>query len=313
MSMQVLAQRRPVLSPPLAGVAWMFTATICAVAVTALIRLVGQDVPAAQSSFLRFSFGAAILLPMLWPLLRSGLSRGALKAFVARGVLHTVAVLLTYVAIVRIPLAEVTAIGYLMPVLVSVGAVVWYGEPFAPRRVVAVIVALGGALVILRPGLREIGIGQAAQLGAAVFAAVSYLMVKHLIRLASPSQVVAMLSLTVAICMAPLAWLTWGPITLLQLFWIGLTGLLATLGHYCMTRAFKAAPLGVVQPVVFLQLIWSVAVGVVMFGDPVDPFVLIGGTVIVAAICMLAWRESSLARAVATVAHPAFDRADGTA
>lgn len=283
-------------SRPLAGVAWMVVATLCAVAVTALIRLVGQDVPAAQSAFLRFAFGALILLPALWPLLRSGLPTGSGRLFVLRGAMHVVAVLLTYAAIVRIPIAEVTAINYLIPVFISVGAVWVYGEPALARRFAAVIAGLAGALVILRPGLREIGIGQVTQLLATVFFAGSYLFVKHLNRLVTPGQVVAMLCLTVAVGMAPLAWLAWGPVTPLQLYWIGLTGLLATLGHYCMTRSFKAAPLVVVQPVMFVQLIWSVAVGAAVFGDPIDPWVILGGVIIFGAVIGLSWREGSLAR-----------------
>ena len=51
----------------------------------------------------------------------------------------------------------------------------------------------------------------------------------------------------------------------------------ATLGHYTMTLAFAAAPMTVTQPVTFLQLVWSVAVGAAFFGEPVDVWVVAGG------------------------------------
>lgn len=274
----------------------MLVATLCAVAVAGLIRVVGEDVPAAQSAFLRFVFGTLFLLPALLPLLRKGLPNGSLKLFALRAVIHTGAVLLSYAAIVRIPIAEVTAIGYLTPVLISLGAALIYGEQLAARRILAVALAFLGAVIILRPGLREVGPGQLAQLAAAVFYAGSYLFVKHLNTLVNPAQVVAMLTLSIMVLIAPLAWWVWVPVTPVQLGWIALTGAAATLGHYCMTRSFKAAPLGVVQPVVFLQLVWSVLLGVIAFGDPVDPFVIIGGSTIVAAICFLSWRESLRAR-----------------
>lgn len=289
---------------PVEGVLWMLAATVCAVIVTSLIRLVGEGVPAAQSSFLRFTFGSLLMLPVLLPLFRRGLPQGAFRLFALRGVLHTAAALLTYVAIVRIPLAEVTAIGYLMPVLVAVGAVVFYGERLLQRRVIAIALALVGAFVILRPGLREIGIGQLAQLASAVFAAGSYLLVKRLIGLVNPAEVVALLMLGVAILMAPLALAVWGPVTPAELGLIALTGAAATLGHYCFTRSFKAAPVSVVQPVIFLQLVWSVALGTLAFGDPVDPFVILGGLVIVTAISLLAWQESSKARHGAAAPTP---------
>jgi drug/metabolite transporter (DMT)-like permease len=73
---------------------------------------------------------------------------------------------------------------------------------------------------------------------------------------------------------------------------------LATGGHYTMTLAFRAAPLAVTQPVTFLQLVWAVILGAVMFGEGVDPFVVLGGTVIVGAVSFIAWREAVLKRRV---------------
>ena len=66
-----------------------------------------------------------------------------------------------------------------------------------------------------------------------------------------------------------------------------------------MTLAFREAPLAVTQPVTFLQLVWAVIVGAVFFGEGVDPFVVLGGTVIVAAVSFIAWREAVIRRRMA--------------
>ena len=76
-----------------------------------------------------------------------------------------------------------------------------------------------------------------------------------------------------------------------------LIAILATLGHYSMTRAFAAAPVSVTQPVVFTQLIWSVLAGYLLFGEDIDGWVILGGTLIMAAATFIAVREAMLKRA----------------
>jgi drug/metabolite transporter (DMT)-like permease len=65
-----------------------------------------------------------------------------------------------------------------------------------------------------------------------------------------------------------------------------------------MTRAFRAAPLAVTQPVVFLQLVWASILGASLFDEAVDAYVLIGGGLIIGAISWLAWRDHQGARAL---------------
>ena len=72
----------------------------------------------------------------------------------------------------------------------------------------------------------------------------------------------------------------------------------ATAGHFTMTLAFAAAPVTVTQPVTFLQLVWSVAIGALFFAEPVDPWVIAGGGLIMGAVVFITWREHVLKRRV---------------
>ena len=105
-------------------------------------------------------------------------------------------------------------------------------------------------------------------------------------------MVVVMLSITTSIGLAPLAWAVWVPPTQEEVVILFAVSALATAGHYTMTLAFTAAPLSVTQPVAFLQLIWAVSIGVVFFGEPIDPFVITGGLIIVVSISYMSWREA---------------------
>jgi drug/metabolite transporter (DMT)-like permease len=280
-----------VLSGPLRGVLWMVASGLSFVGVNAIVRYLGTDLPAAQSAFLRFGFGLLILLPALIPALRGGFGPGLLRLYGWRGLVHTVAVILWFYAMARIPLAEVTAIGYLNPVLVTIGAALFFSERLNGARVLAFVVAFVGALIILRPGLREVTSGHFAQLGAAVFFAASYLVGKELSGRASAAAVVAMLSLTVTIGLLPIAIWVWVPVSMAQMGWLALVAACATSGHYCMTQAFQAAPMAVTQPVTFLQLLWATLLGSLAFGEAVDVYVLIGGGVIIAAISFVTLME----------------------
>lgn len=287
---------------PVQGVLWMLASGASFVGVNGLVRWLGTDLPAPQAAFLRFGFGLLFLLPSVWQGVRRGFTPGTLPLYAGRGAVHTVAVVLWFYAMARLPVAEVTAIGYLNPVLVTLGAVVFFGERLALRRVLAVGVAICGALIVLRPGLRELGSGQLAQLGAAFCFAGSYLFAKRLSQTEGAAMVVAMMSLFVTLGLLPLALLVWVPVTPVQLAALALVAVFATSGHYCMSRAFAVAPLTVTQPVTFLQLVWATLLGALVFGEGVDGFVLLGGGVIIGAISYITWREARLKRGVVTPA-----------
>lgn len=283
------------LGDPRAGVLWMVASGLSFVGVNGIVRYLGTDLPAAQSAFLRFGFGVLFLLPVL-PGLR-GISGQALRLFAWRGAMHTIAVLFWFYAMARIPVAHATAIGYLNPVLMLIAGAMLLGEPFSARRIGAVAVALAGALIVLRPGVQALNLGHLSQIGASVFFCISYLFAKRLTGLAEASVIVAMMSVTVTLGLAPIAWWVWVPVGASQLAWLAVVAVCATSGHYCMTRAFRAAPLTVTQPVTFLSLIWATLVGRLVFGEPVDGFVLLGGAMIIGAISFVTWRDAADAAA----------------
>lgn len=277
---------------PILGIVWMLVTGLCFVAVTALVKYLGDDMPAAQSAFLRYLLGLIFLLPMLASLRNANYSVRALSFYSLRGVIHALGVILWFYAMTQIPLAEVTAMNYLSPIYVTLGAALFLGERLAMRRILAVLAAFVGALIILRPGLREISPGHIAMLGTAILFAGSYLMAKRMSGQVNAAVVVGMLSITVTICLAPVAYAVWVPPTLTQLFWLFWVAAFATAGHFTMTLAFAAAPITVTQPVTFLQLVWAVALGAIAFGEAVDVFVILGGGVIMASVLFITWREA---------------------
>ncbi|MGB5837981.1 MAG: DMT family transporter, partial [Albidovulum sp.] len=182
---------------PVEGILWMLATGLCFVAVTGAVRQVGVGLPAVESAFIRFLMGMCLLAPALVGALHRGLAKALWPLVAGRGVLHVIAVTLWFYAMARIPIAEVTAIGYLNPIVVTVGAAFFLGERLAARRITAIAVAALGALVVLRPGIKEISPGHLAQLGAAVSFGLSYLLAKRLSAHMPAAALVALLSLSV--------------------------------------------------------------------------------------------------------------------
>ncbi|MGB1234264.1 MAG: DMT family transporter [Planktomarina sp.] len=278
------------------GMAWMVVSGICFVGVYIGVKFVGTRLPAAESAFIRYAMGLLFLVPTLPMMLREGVDKTSAQFFAARGVIHTIAVLLWFFAMARLSVAEVAAMGYMTPVFVTIGAMIFFGERLALRRAMAIALAVVGVIVILRPGVEVITSGHVAMLASTVFMGSSYLTIKRLTPQNSPAMIVGMLSLTVTIGLFPLAMLDWMQPTMTELMWLAIVAVSATAGHFAMTFAYRYAPLTVTQPMTFLQLVWSVAVGFLLFGEAIDVFVILGGLTIVAAVIYITYREAQLKR-----------------
>lgn len=286
----------PPSARPLTGILWMLVTGACFTAVNIIVKYVGQSVPPAEAVFLRYLTGLIFVIPMLPAMMRAGFAPGLVGRFCFRGVFHTAGALFWFAAMALIPMAEVTAMGYLQPVYITILAALFLGERIALRRVMAIVCAILGALLVLRPGFRELTPGHIAMLFSAPVFAVSYIMAKRLTTETSPAATVAWMSVTVTVFLSPFAWAVWVPPTWAEVGWLALTAAFATVAHYTMMLAFRAAPITVTQPVTFLQLVWSVLFGALLFSEPADAWVILGGGLILGSVVFIAWREAVLKR-----------------
>lgn len=261
------------------------------VGVTVAVRYLGTNMNPVQAAFIRYCFGIVLILPLLSRAGIMSLDRDRLGFHALRGLVHGGGVILWFLAMSRIPISEVTALGFTTPIFVTLGAAVFLSERLKPYRVAAVVLGFIGALLILRPGLRVIDIGALAQLGAAPLFACSYLMAKSATRREASSMIVVLLSVFCTLTLALPALLVWRTPTPDELLLLGLTALLATSGHYCMTRALEAAEVSAVQPFTFLQLVWATILGLILFDETPDVWIWVGGAVIVGSATWMAQQE----------------------
>ena len=276
----------------------MVVTTILFVGVTATVRYLEGEVPAPQAAFLRYAIGTLLLTPSLISLAKFRPGKPLLQKFVLRGLVHSIGVTLWFYAMSVMPVAEVTAIGFLTYIFVSIGACIFLKERLHKHRLTAILFSFAGAMIILRPGFKIIENGQIGMLMATVVFTASYLIAKVVSKERSSSEIVAMLSLFTTIFLIPTAIYSWEPLSLKAILILTFTALIATLGHITMTKAIKAAPMVVTQPILFLQLVWASIVGLFIFSEKFDPFVILGGTIIMICVCYVSYREHKLGKKI---------------
>lgn len=282
------------------GIAWMVLTGFLFAAVTGIVRHVGSNLPSVEAAFIRYAIGLLLIAPLIIRHWQGMPDRRSLKIYTIRGFVHGIAVMLWFYAMARIPIAEVTAIGYLAPIFVTIGAAIFLGEKLHLRRIGGIAAGFAGTLIILRPGFESINLGQLAQLSAAPLFAVSFLIAKKLTARESSLMIVGMLSIFCTLVLLPGALMVWRPPTYEEVSWLALTALVATAGHYTLTRAFQAVPISITQPVGFLQLVWAIMIGFFLFSEAIDPFVILGGGIIVVAATYISHREIIAQRSAQT-------------
>ena len=211
---------------------------------------------------------------------------------VARGLLLGMATLLYFTALSRMPLAEASAIAFVLPLFVAVLAVPMLGELLDAGRLAAILVGLAGALVIVRPGSEAFTVYALLPLGMALMNALYQILTRKVAGLEPPLTSLFYGSLVGAVMFLPalpFAWQTpqdpwhWALLVVL--------GLLATVGHFILIRAFDFAPATLLAPFVYTQLLWTMLVGFLVFGDFPDGVSLVGMAIIVGAGLYLVGRQ----------------------
>ncbi|QFU08972.1 Riboflavin transporter [Rhodobacteraceae bacterium THAF1] len=199
-----------------------------------------------------------------------------------RNVFHFAGQNLWFYAITVIPLAQVFALEFTSPIWVALAAPLVLSERLTSTRILSALVGFAGILIVARPGATEIGPGQITAALAAIGFAGSALFTRRLTRTESIVSILFWLTVMQAILGLICGWfdgsfawpsaVTWP--------WLALIGCAGLSAHLCLTTALSLAPASVVMPIDFLRLPVIALVGMALYAEPVDPWVILGGIVI---------------------------------
>lgn len=284
------------LSPVLRGMAWMALSGMSFSLLNALMSGLTREMHPFQAQFLRYLFGFAVMLPLL---ARSGLAAFApngLSGQLWRGVIHTAGLLLWFLALPHIALADVTALGFTGPIFVMLGAVVFLKEKVVLSRWIAAAVGLLGVAIVLAPQLSGGGgVWTLVMLASSPLFAASFLITKVMTRRDSPEVIVMWQAITITLFTLPFALLDWTWPDARQLAWFAVGGALGSLGQWFLALAFRLADVSATQPVKFLDLAWASVLGFLLFSDMPGWTTFAGAAVIFASATWMARVEAAAA------------------
>jgi len=288
------------LTPTVRGMLWMVGNGVLFTVLSAILKRLTDELDPWQLGFLRYAFGAIVILP---PALRLGL--GALwpevpKLQFVRGLLHGGGMLLWFAALPLVTLADLTAIGFSGPIFVCLGAVLFLRERMTGVRWVAVLIGFLGVMIVLQPwhggGFASVSPGMLLMLASAPVFAGSFLVAKVLTRHDRPAVIVLWQHLWVSLLLVPFMLPRWSAPSAVQWLALAACGVFGAAGHYCMARAFRVADVSAVQSVRFLELVWAAILGYLIFAAVPASWTVIGGAVIFASTLWLARHEARAGR-----------------
>jgi drug/metabolite transporter (DMT)-like permease len=296
---EAVRQRTHHLSPTVQGLLWTTAAGVIFSFLNASMRALGQQVDPFQSQFLRYFFGLLVLLPLVWHHGVAAYRPKTMRGQFIRGGLHTAGLYLWFVSLPKIPLADMTAIGFTTPLFIMLGAWLFFKEQMRWERWLATVLGFVGVLIVVGPKLSLAdgfgpgpGLHHLLMLASAPVFAASFLVTKALTRYETTGTILVWQALTISLLSLPLALWVWQPLTPWP--WLGFLGcgLLGSSGHYCLTRSFVAADISATQSIKFLDLVWAVLLGWALFADVPTVSTIAGGLLISAATVWVAHRES---------------------
>jgi drug/metabolite transporter (DMT)-like permease len=253
-----------------------------------VIAVAGREATRALSVFQVMELRSLIGLVMPAPLAHAAggiaaLRTTRLKHHAARNAVHYAAQYAWLLALGLIPLAQVVAIEFTMPLWTVLLAAAFLGERLTRFKLLAVALGLVGVAMIVRPGGAELNAGHAIALAAAVGFAVSVTLTKSLTRSDSAVAIIFWMLVVQSLIGAIPALATWRAPAAAQWGWIVLVAFCGTFSHYCMARALRRADATVVVPLDFLRVPLTAAAGWAIYAERIDALTVLGTALILGA------------------------------
>lgn len=257
------------------------------------IKILGSQYSVFQLIF----FSSLLSFPLATLMLMRDSTAGTLRPVnpgwvASRTIASSLGAVCAFYAFSVLPLAQVYALIFAMPLLITIMSIPILKERVSMHRWIAVLVGLAGVLVVLRPGSSDLNLGHAAALGAACFAAFGSVVLRRVGR--EERAVVIMLYPLLSnfiISGIALSWV-YEPMPVEHLGMVGLIALFAFIAGLLLIAAYNAADAAIVAPMQYSQILWASLFGFTLFNETIDAQTLIGSGIIILSGVYIVFRES---------------------
>lgn len=252
---------------------------------TLVMAVAGREAVREMNVFQVMEVRSLLGLCMLYPMIRRTGGFGTLRTtrlpqHIARNLIHYVSQLGWFFALTLIPIGQVVAIEFTMPIWTAILAASFLSERMTSWKIAAIVLGLVGVIVIVRPATGEINQGQLIALGAAVGFGVSMALVKSLTRTESALSVLFWMLVvqSVAGLLPTLYVWAWPPAYVWG--WVMVISVCGTFAHYCLASAMRYADATVVVPMDFLRVPLTATVGWLLYSERLDAWTVLGAALI---------------------------------
>ncbi|MEM1075182.1 MAG: DMT family transporter [Pseudomonadota bacterium] len=287
------------MSPNVAGALLMMASMACFTLNDALLKATNGDLPLFQLLFFRGILATAFIgiLAGIRGALRARPSRQDWFMILLRSLAEVGAAYFFVTALLKMPLANVTAILQVLPLTVTLGAALFFAEPIGWRRITAILIGFLGMLLIVRPGTDGFSVWSLYALGAVACVTVRDLAVRRMSS-SVPSLFVtfaASVAVLLASGLASMA-IDWAPLTPRLGWLIVAASFFIVGGYYFSVQVMRSGDVSFIAPFRYTGLIWALLLGWTVFGDWPGSVTLLGAAIIVATGLFTLYRERALLR-----------------
>ena len=258
------------------------------------IKLAQEELNVFTTGFLRFFFGFLIITPYILKTKFEVFSTKNLKIHILRSALNLPAMLLGFAALAMLPLEKMTAIHFIVPIIVTILAVIFLKEKIYLYRSIALVMGFLGMLIILRPGIIDISIGIYMALISSLIWSVVIILTKKVSKDDSAITILSHQYVYMSLFSFPLVIYFWDQPSLKTIIFILCAAMSGTILHIALNHAYKLVDVTMTQPYSFLGLVVSSIIGYFVFSDKPDFYTWLGASVIFCGVLLISYRELQL-------------------
>lgn len=262
------------------GILWMFAAMMFFSSTNVAAKLLTHDYPVMQVVWARYFFQMLLLSIFLAPRLQQVLVTEKVTIQLLRSLTLLSTSILFFFGLSLVPLADMSAIMFVTPILVTILSVPLLGERVGARRWAGIIVGFIGALVIIRPGYGMMQTAVLFPLAAACLYALYQITTRFLGRTDNSMTTLLYTASSGTLITSALAPFFWSQPDILGWAMMAAMGVSSNLGHFAMIKAYEKSAVAVVAPFSYVNLLWATLFGFVVFSELPDLWTLVGALII---------------------------------
>jgi len=280
------------------GALWMLASAVTFTVMTMLIKLLGEDYPAALQTFYRQLAGLLVMLPLILSNPGDAFRTTRPGILLFRALAGTLGTILSFYAYQTLPLADANALSFTRTLWVVPLAAFILRERIGPRRISATIVGFLGALLMLQPASADGGaylsLPALAALASAFLFALTITGMKFMTRDHTTMALMAW-SVTLGLVLAiPPALFVWRWPNFVDLLLLSAMGVLGTVTQWCYIKGMSEGDAMVMAPVDYTRLIFAIGFGYLFFSEIPNSLTLVGAGIVIGSTLYITIRESRL-------------------